>query len=349
MMRNILLTLALLGLSLSAQAWREGNGGDGVKIGDKIYLLDLVEAGSEQLKVNVPQFDHSFITTEVKAISKTLSEPIPEKMVISKLGEIYQKNQVLALTILSAMKQLSWRWVTFPLKDLKDEGNKLDIPRELLVQLALRVNQTVQIHKGSWDLLDDRNKTALLFHEIIYALMTPERSKDGMDMNSPRVRALVGFLFSKNFQNERMDLILTTEAPHLVFPTTLNMKLQPIWGYKKESVLINQRWNVSMRMGSNQMVESHAFGSSKMTAWLKQKCQDAVSARSSFLLGLQADVLKLDFHSRGLGDEEEFFLSPVFTWEAPLLVLEIANTTSLEACQAEAKSALNLIISKTVH
>lgn len=347
MKTKILFLIATLAIGSQSFAWREGNGGDGVKIGNKIYLLDLVEAGNEQLPIETPDLATGFLKAEIQAWAQKLSQPVPEKLIASKLGEIAQKNQVLALAILTGLQKLTWNWVSFQLTDLKDEGNKLKIPREQLVQLALRVNQTIQIQKQGWDQMDDRNKVALLFHEVVYALMVPERSSDGMDMNSPRVRTLIGFLFSKNFLNESMNLVLTTEAPHLSFPTTLDLKINPTWTPAKDQILMNRRWVVETQIDSHQTHEKMRFGDSSLTNWLKTQCHKASQNKQSFVLGLQADTLKVDFLSKGIKDEEEFFLSPNFGWETWLRSVVI-EPTGTSACLKKAEEAVKTISSQWI-
>ncbi len=95
-MKNIFFLLPLL-FSLTSWAWREGNGGDGVKINNNIYLLDLVEAGIEITSETNSDFDDAFFNHEVKYISSRGSEELPVQMIVSKLGQVYERNKVLAL------------------------------------------------------------------------------------------------------------------------------------------------------------------------------------------------------------------------------------------------------------
>jgi hypothetical protein len=334
--------------SLNAWAWREGNGGDAVKSEQGLYLLDLVEAGSEHDVETLEPVANAFFKAELNRLQNQVFETLPKAYLASKLSQIHKKNKVLAIAMMSSLKELSWKWVQFVLPDIQDEGSTLSIPRDQLLQAAFRVNQTVQIHKGTWDQLDERNQAALLLHEVLFALMEPERTSTGMDMNSPRVRTLVGFIFSKEFNQKSLDLVLQTEAPHLALPTPLNPNIDPIWDAHEENVVINRQWYARMMDGDNESFEQISHSSALLGDWVKLVCQRAMDLHTSFRFGLQAERINVAFHSYGEHETQEFYLIPSFLWQSPLAVVEIESPASIVSCRQDINRMMKWITEQTL-
>ena len=90
--------------SISSFAWREGNGGVGVVIGEKLYLLDLVESGIEQSLMTEAQISNHFFEKEIIAWSNSQSVSVPRQLIINKLAQIQRKNSVMAYLILMSLK-----------------------------------------------------------------------------------------------------------------------------------------------------------------------------------------------------------------------------------------------------
>ncbi len=340
--------LLICQFSLSAHAWREGNGGDAVKSEQGLHLLDLVEAGSENDIEVLQPVPSQFFKTELDRLQNQVFETLPKAYLASKLNQIYKKNKVLAIALLSSMQELNWKWVQFILRDVEDEGPNLTIPRDQLVQAAFRVNQTVQIHKGTWDQMDARNQAALLFHEVLYALMAPERTSAGVDMNSPRVRTLVGFIFSKEFDQKPLDVILQTEAPRLALPTSLNPNIDPVWDVHSKNVVFNRQWYAGILEGEQESFEQISHDSALLPDWVKLVCQRALDAHTSFRFGLQAERIGVGFQSVGEHETEEFYLVPNYQWLSPLGVVEIDAPESMPACQREINRMMKWISEQTL-
>lgn len=201
-LRTILMAIILCTSALAFAGDRGGNGGDGITIDGKLYVLDLVEAGLEQN----PVIDHS---VEVPAdISNTLStifkdSSYPVSIIGKKLAEINRIDPVSAKVILKAMDLYTWRLVNSGLVNIQDENSLLDY--EGLSQLAIRRNNIILISKTLWLQLDEANKAALVFHEIMYAMNIPVMKNDKLEQDSVKTRELIGYLFSEELKLENKN------------------------------------------------------------------------------------------------------------------------------------------------
>ncbi len=215
---NLILTFLMLS-SLSYGGDKIGNGGDGVIMNNKIYLLDLLEMGVEEK----PYFNPSVIIQPhiLERISNEFSslEGIPLELTAKKLSEIYAIDQPLAMILLQTMELFEWRLVSKSLVDIPDEDTPLDIIRGELIQLAIRKGRTIRINLEAWNdnRFDEAHKVALIFHEVIYALMPPKYIDNSqMTQSSSRAREINGYLFSFNFQkegNKGLHTIIEDELP----------------------------------------------------------------------------------------------------------------------------------------
>ncbi len=188
-----LLTAVLL-TSMAAFAGDKGNGGDGIEIDGKLYVLDLVEAGIEN-DVKIDLSLHVGGTTQSR-IEETFHSAFPRKMIGAKIAEIQFYAPLFADALLRAMESYQWRLVNGALVNIKDENTVLQY--ENLKQLAVRKNTSIFINKSLWEQLDEGNKTALIFHEILYALIKPKMIAGEMQQVSDRAREVVGYLFESS-------------------------------------------------------------------------------------------------------------------------------------------------------
>jgi hypothetical protein len=176
-------------------------GGDAVNIGNKYYLLDLVEAGVERN----PYIDRN-IEVNPKHLARlkvALNDQFPHLLIAKKLAEVYKVNRFLALAILKTIEAYQWRVVNKSLIDIIDENTDLKVPRQDLYQLAARKNVSILIDRLLWDQIGEVHKTALVFHEALYALNEPQNTgKDFVrgypiqTQSSAKSREINGFLFS---------------------------------------------------------------------------------------------------------------------------------------------------------
>ncbi|MGE3610915.1 MAG: hypothetical protein AB7I27_15095 [Bacteriovoracaceae bacterium] len=209
-MKQLILALLLFnGLQVYAGE-RGGNGGDGIWVGNKLYSLDLVEAGVEE----DPYFDSSIVPNQrtVQRLKRTFnSSQYPVNLIAQKMEEIKNLSPVFSQLLIMVSEQYQWRLVNSELIDIKDEDSLLNSNR--LVQLAIRKERTILIDKKLFKELDDKNKVGLILHEILYALILPtsvlvteiENGKKVdryyYEQRSDIVRQVNGYLFSSDLNS----------------------------------------------------------------------------------------------------------------------------------------------------
>jgi hypothetical protein len=199
-MKTKWLGIVLIGIVASLNAFagdKEGNGGDALLINGKPYLLDLVEHGIEKS----PYFDSKVaIVSDVdQGVEKAFTSfSVPKQLLKEKLSELYATDEAAAIGIVGTMVMYDWSLVDTPLVDINDVNSPLEFPAQNLVQLAVRLDRSISIRKDLWEKLDDANKTALLFHEALYALVLPQDDGSGKTkfQDSGLAREMVGELFS---------------------------------------------------------------------------------------------------------------------------------------------------------
>lgn len=192
------LVTILLMTSMASFAGDKGNGGDGIERNGKLYVLDLVEAGVEE----APYFRSGTVAPSLLKLRLEMafgSDGYPVDLIARKLVEIADGNPHLSAAIAQVIEEYNWRLVNSSLIDIKDEYTVLDYKD--LKQLAIRKQNTISIDKSLWAKLDDENKTALIFHEVIYALIKPKLVNGVLQQQSDRAREVNGFIFTSESEN----------------------------------------------------------------------------------------------------------------------------------------------------
>lgn len=210
------LAIAILSPSLAFAGKEAGNGGQGVVIEDRVFLLDLVESGLEK----DPFFLPGAVGTDqdrrtVQVALGGLNAPIA--LITAKLAELYAISPSLSRVLVTAMEIYAWRPVHAPLEEIPDREGILDPGAAKFVQLAVRSGRTIRIDRDLWARLDQRNQTALIFHEVIYALMPLTEDSRGLkSQNSVRAREITAYLFSPELHERGLSglrRILGSSAP----------------------------------------------------------------------------------------------------------------------------------------
>lgn len=220
-MNYILWSLILFPLVTFQVSWagNEGAaGGDGVLMGDKVYLLDFLESGIEE----APSLDAKWkenaaypkVFLRVSAALAMLKNTEVAEGVALKLVEISQAHGVAAYLLLNILESFSWRLVNSSLLPIDDEDTGIEIPDGSLVQLAARSGFLIQISRGWWDQLSPVHRVGLIFHEIVFAGTQPEwfKSPSGEDYQkqlSAKARYLVGLWFSDTSNHPSLMSLLT--------------------------------------------------------------------------------------------------------------------------------------------
>jgi hypothetical protein len=171
-----------------------GAGGNGVyaPTGGAVYLFDLVEAGVEEKPVFGCGEDcvRDSVLLRLNRVLGAGNTPEAVRMVAMKLGEIERVDRLTAGVLLSAIEMYGWRWVNLSLEPVYDsDGSDIEIDPTSLVQLAVRDEKVIRIDAALWKRLPDAHKAALLFHEVVYALV---------GSGSRGARDIVGYLFTRD-------------------------------------------------------------------------------------------------------------------------------------------------------
>jgi hypothetical protein len=178
---------------------RGGNGGDGIEIDGKLYVLDLVEAGVEDAPYVGP-VDRIAPMIRRRIEAHFSQTHFPVELIATKLADIEAVDPVMAHILLRGMELYNWRLVNGGLVDIQDENSLLDYAN--LSQLAIRRNSTIMINRVLWERLDAANRAALVFHEIVYALVKPVTAGERLTQDSVVARELTGYLFSQDLPRQ---------------------------------------------------------------------------------------------------------------------------------------------------
>ena len=177
-----------------------GNGGDGVVIEGQLYLLDLVEFGNFKL----PYFDpNSRAESSDLAVLKSISHlPVDHSLLARKIGEIRALSPLLADSLLQAIRMYTWRLVSYELVDVGDENTVVNLPR---TQIAIRSRKAIMIFENELLRLNDANRVALILHEMIYAMITPVKTRAASRLEyqqSSVAREINSYLFTESLRSE---------------------------------------------------------------------------------------------------------------------------------------------------
>lgn len=190
-------------------------GGDGVIENNKLYSLDLYLHGLHRNAY----FDSNIVVSDNEFARAQQALPMFEDNIVwlfaQKLAEIRKVDAVFARKILLTAEMFTWSFAPRALMNVYDEEFNLVIPDEMIVQLALREGKNIRIDSAywnSWDgiTIDESNKVALIYHEILYALIRPTEVKvnrhssrtAGYKQSSSDTHNAVAFLFSRSLSAE---------------------------------------------------------------------------------------------------------------------------------------------------
>lgn len=205
---NRLLVAASLVLSshVFAGVGNEGAaGGDGVIVNDKVYMLDLVEAGVEEgawIDVSLksdPAFEP--VKTKLNKILANLNDPQMIEVLSLKLIELAKREHTLALLLVDTIELFTWSKVNHALVDVPDDDSVLQFRFGQLIQVAIRRDKAILVSRMAYDKMSPENRAAMVLHEAIYALTKPtEAGRNGFRQSSPNARMICGFLFTQEFR-----------------------------------------------------------------------------------------------------------------------------------------------------
>lgn len=196
--------VAILFVSSAAFGAKEvGNGGQGVLIGRKIVVLDLVESGIEEpLFSDMPPQRGN----EARMEEALRGLNAPTALIAQKLQELGAYSPLLSDMLVFAAESYSWRLVSGPLESIPDAGGVFDPGGHRIVQLAVRAGRTVRIDAELWRQMDVRNQAVLILHELIYSLMPLKDAGNGFrSQDAVRAREVNAFLYTEDFRRKSSD------------------------------------------------------------------------------------------------------------------------------------------------
>ncbi len=209
-LRNWILTLgtvsALIMNSTAHAQHGVGNSGEAVEINGKYYLLDLIDYG---FKLEDMEYKN-IIRTEPPLPGEIIPDQYIDDhvMIVDEnisaetsglIGHILHKMSVFERTALVRVIHLfNWRFVDFPLVQLNDSNPSIQVKT---TQLAIRYGNNIKINKAVWKKMNIFNQVATIFHEIIYASLTPIKRPDGTEYqdSSAAMEIVASIMDSKNW------------------------------------------------------------------------------------------------------------------------------------------------------
>lgn len=188
------LALMFLGSFSYAGIRDVGNGGVGVLVDEKPYLLDLYEAG-----MMAPYFATGLKPLpayEQRAQMMTILSPSEKLLLSQKLTELEHISPLVANELALGLEMFVWRLLAQDLVEIP-ERSPIDLKPLKVVQLANRFGSTIRISQKYWQQMDPGNRVALVIHELFYAFaeLVPLENNTFEQQSAP-VREIVGYVFS---------------------------------------------------------------------------------------------------------------------------------------------------------
>jgi hypothetical protein len=160
-----------------------GNGGDAVLLNGKWTLLDLAEAGItrssrfEKARTNFKLYYGKGEKAHRSLIRGIVNEVFGDQRFTAPFREALSAKLTYSgfdtVTLVAAMRLYQWQLTNAELRNIGDERSTLDLSKLKTIQLAVRLDDRVQIYAPVFLQMDLLNQVALVFHEIIYSLVKP--------------------------------------------------------------------------------------------------------------------------------------------------------------------------------
>ena len=156
-------------------------------------------------------------------------------------------------------------------------------------------------------------------------------------MSSPRVRRIVGFLFSKKIQKSSLDEMLMIEAPELRLQS-FEGKLMNVSYYLASNslLLLNAQWTIQVQTAQGDttlMKEAELKDSTEQSA--QQICALAAQPQAVVSLKLTADQLKLNLRNNSKNEAEDYNFINTFEQDTDVMTLLLDNTSVTANCVGE--------------
>lgn len=221
-MKVFILSLVVASTFITSTAFANkevGNGGDGVVIGDKVYLFDLYEsynhlnpslpleeaavADLESLSSRFQEIRNAVQGNYSSGSTKYDYEQFIRELA-KKVTELKKTDLLFGYSVQRALLAHSWAFVPYQLNNIQDDdGSDVELPGEL-VQIAVRSYRSIKFDNSLVKKMDLSNLIATIMHEAVYSLLQPElqteqhngKMLEYMKQPSRRAREIVSYLFS---------------------------------------------------------------------------------------------------------------------------------------------------------
>lgn len=215
-MKKLILLLGIVS-NLALAGHDTGGGGIGLKVGNNIYLYDFVESGIEyNVYVGEEINDEMKVAPIVRA--SLLIPARVQKLVVTKLNEVYKISPTFALSLTETLQNYQWRFVKPSLISTRDLGRTpINVTLEQK-QIAFRDDQqkTVTIDAETLAKMPELHQVGLYFHEMIYALSGQYDSYTSRLLNSYLFHP--SFIYSTFEQlQDRVELTYGVSVPLLSY------------------------------------------------------------------------------------------------------------------------------------
>jgi hypothetical protein len=202
-----------------------GNGGNAIKIEDRFYLLDLAEQGIAQepnFKANYSKFFHQyFLTRAMNYPNRFLGTTLD--LFSQKLAELAELDPVYAESLITAFENTRWMFVNYRLNDIPVDS----IIAGPYYQVAARTNDVILFDNIYWDNMDEKNRVALIIHELNYILIQPQTVVEVAVLKSAfKSRLQTGYLFTQNLEFIEPEAFSKRIDP--LFPTRFDPAISQI-------------------------------------------------------------------------------------------------------------------------
>lgn len=200
-----------------------GNGGNAIRIGDKFFVLDLAEQGIAEepnFKQSVNKLYYQYFWSRVHNYPNRIP-PQTLQLFCEKLAEIAELDPVYAEALVTAFENVRWMFVNYRLTFIPVES----IIAGPYFQVAGRTNDVVLFDNLFWNQMDEKNHVALIFHELNYILIQPQKAigQLGLEKSAFKARLQNGYLFTPNL--ETIDPIDFSKRIDLLFPSRFDTEI----------------------------------------------------------------------------------------------------------------------------
>lgn len=193
-----------------------GNGGNGVFLENKFYVLDLVEADSHNQPF-IKESSSNYYFERLKYALNEFQDPALVFLVSRKIMELGSLDLIYTEALLRTFEAVRWNLVDYRLT-LMPVTTPVAAEQH---QIAIRTNDNILIDRYYWNLLNPEHRMALLFHEANFILIRPSiiTNDDDLQKSAFQSRLLTGYTFSDSMANEYRGSF--SRRLHPLFPSLL--------------------------------------------------------------------------------------------------------------------------------